>query len=88
MRTCGKLCAMATTLKPEFEAKLSQLAERTHRSKEEALEEALNQALAYNDWFAARVDEGMAALDRGDAVPDEQVLAWIKARERSERERS
>jgi predicted transcriptional regulator len=79
---------MATTLKPEFEAKLSQLAERTHRSKEEALEEALNQALAYNDWFVAKVNEGLASLDRGEVVPDEQVLAWIKERERSERERS
>ncbi len=74
---------MATTLKPEMEAKLSQLAERTHRSKEEALEEALNQALSYNVWFEAKVNEGLAAVERGEVVADEDVLAWIEERERS-----
>jgi len=76
---------MATTLNPEMEAKLSQLAERTHRSKDEALEEALNQALAYNDWFETRVKEGLAAVERGEIVPDEDVLAWIEEREQRER---
>ncbi len=76
---------MATTLKPEAEAKLSQLAERTHRSKDEALEEALNQALAYNDWFEKRVKEGLAAVERGEVVPDEDILAWIEKREQRER---
>ncbi len=74
---------MATTLKPQTEAKLSQLAERTHRSKDEALEEALNQALAYNAWFEVKVKEGLAAVERGEVVPDEDVLAWIEQRERS-----
>jgi predicted transcriptional regulator len=73
---------MATTLKPEAEEKLAQLAERTHRSKDEALEEALNQALAYNDWFEGKVKEGLAAIDRGEVVADEDVLAWIEQRER------
>lgn len=75
---------MATMLKPEMEAKLSQLAERTHRSKDEALEEALDQALAYNDWFERKVKEGLAAVERGEVVPDEDVLAWIEEREQSE----
>lgn len=73
---------MATILKPKAEAKLSQLAERIHRSKEEALEEALDQALAYNDWFETKVKEGLAAIERGEVVADEQVLAWIGQRER------
>jgi len=75
---------MATMLKPEMEAKLSQLAERTHRSKDEALEEALDQALAYNDWFERKVKDGLAAVERGEVVPDEDVLAWIEEREQSE----
>jgi predicted transcriptional regulator len=40
---------MPITLKPVTEAKLTQLAERTRRCKDEALEEALNQALAYHE---------------------------------------
>jgi len=76
---------MATTLNTEMEGKLSQLAERTHRSKDEALEEALNQALAYNDWFETKVKEGLAAVERGEVVPDEDVLAWIEEGEQRER---
>ena len=76
---------MATTLKPEMEAKLTQLAERTHRSKDEVLEEVLDQALAYNEWFDAKVKEGLAAVERGELIPDEQVLTWIEERERRER---
>jgi predicted transcriptional regulator len=68
-----------------MEAKLNQLAERTHRSKDEALEEALNQALAYNAWFENKVNEGLAAVERGEVVPDEDVLAWIEQREQRER---
>lgn len=64
---------------------MAQLAERTHRSKDEALEDALNQALAYNDWFEKKVKEGLAAIDRGELVPDEDVLAWIEEREQRER---
>jgi len=76
---------MATTLKPELEEKLSRLAERTHRTKEEALEEMLNQALAYNEWFEMKVKDGLAAIERGELVPDEQVLAWIEEQEQRER---
>lgn len=76
---------MATTLKPETEEKLSQLAERTNRSKDEALDEALTQALAYNVWFGQKVKEGLAAVERGELVPDEDVLAWIEGREQRER---
>jgi len=77
---------MATTLKPELESKLSQLAERTHRTKEQALEEVLNEALAYQEWFETKVNAGLAAVERGELIPDEQVLAWVE--ERKQRERS
>ncbi len=75
---------MATTLRPELQSKLDMLAERTHVSADEALEEALNQALAYNDWFERKVKEGLAAAERGELIPDEQVLAWIEKREQKE----
>jgi predicted transcriptional regulator len=74
---------MATIIKPEDDENLAQLAERTHGSKDEALEDSLNQALAYNDWFEAKVKEGLAAIDRGEVVADEDVRAWIEQRERS-----
>ena len=36
---------------PEIEAKLNELAERTHRGKDELLEEAVQHLFAYNEWF-------------------------------------
>ncbi len=75
---------MATTLRPETEEKLTQLAERMHRPKDEVVEEALERLLAYNDWLEGKVKESLAAVERGELIPDEQVLAWIETRERAE----
>jgi len=71
---------MATIPKPETEEKLNQLASRLHRSKEEVLDEAVDQLLAYNNWFEGKVKASLAAVERGEVVPDEQVLAWIEQR--------
>ena len=42
-------------------------------SREEALKEAIEQYCAYDQWFRARVEEGLAALAAGDVVSNEQV---------------
>jgi predicted transcriptional regulator len=75
---------MATIPKPETEEKLAQLSQRMHRPKDELLDEAVDQLLAYNNWLEGKVKESLAAVERGEIVPDEQVLAWIEHRERSE----
>jgi predicted transcriptional regulator len=75
---------MATTLRPETEEKLAQLAERMHRPKYEVVDEALDRLLAYNDWLEGKIKQSLAAVGRGDLIPDEQVLAWIEKRERAE----
>ncbi len=68
---------------PETEAKLTELAERTHRGKEELLDEAVNHLIAYNEWFEHKVKDSLAAAQRGETIPDEEVRAWIEQRERS-----
>ncbi|MGB7556227.1 MAG: hypothetical protein WBM04_17805 [Candidatus Korobacteraceae bacterium] len=68
---------------PETEAKLTELAERTHRGKEELLDEAVNHLIAYNEWFEHKVKDRLAAAQRGETIPDEEVRAWIEQRERS-----
>jgi predicted transcriptional regulator len=75
---------MATTLRPETEEKLAQLAERMHRPKDEVVDEALDRLLAYDDWLEGKIKQSLAAVGRGDLIPDEQVLAWIEKRERAE----
>ena len=68
---------------PETEAKLNQLAERTHRRKEELLDEAVDHLIAYNEWFERKVKNSLAAAERGETVPDEDVRAWVEQRERT-----
>ena len=68
---------------PETEAKLNELAQRTHRGTEELLEEAVNHLVAYNEWFENKVRNSIAAAERGEVVPDEEVRTWVEQRERS-----
>jgi len=75
---------MELHLTPEVEAKLNALAQRTHRGTDELLEEAVDHLVAYNEWFEQKVRDGLAAIQRGEVVPDEEVRAWIEQRERSQ----
>jgi len=74
---------MELHIQPETEAKLNELAQRTHRDRSELLEEAVNHLLAYNEWLERKVNASIAAADRGEVVPNEDVRAWIRNRERS-----
>lgn len=67
---------------PEAEAKLNELAQRTHRRKDELLEEAVNCLVAYNEWFDRKIKNSLAAAERGETVPDEDVRASIEQRGR------
>ena len=73
---------------PETEAKLNELAQRTHRSGEELLEEAVNCLVAYNEWFDRKIKNSLAAVERGETVPDEDVRAWIQQQQDSDQTRN
>jgi len=70
-------------MRPETEAKLNELARRTHRGTDKLLEEAVEHLVTYNGWFEHKVTASLAAAERGETVPDEQVRAWLEQRERS-----
>jgi predicted transcriptional regulator len=69
-------------LRPETEAKLNELARRTHRGADELVDEAVNHLVAYNEWFERKVKDSQEVVARGEAVPDEDVRAWLEGRER------
>ena len=73
---------MELQLRPETEAKLNELARRTHRGTDELLEEAVEHLVTYSGWFERKVTGSQAAAERGETVPDEQVRAWLEQRER------
>jgi len=79
----GTLRVMELHVTPETEAKLNELAERTHRGKEELLEEAVNHLVAYNEWLDRKVKDSLAGVERGETVSDEDVRSWMEQRERA-----
>jgi len=74
---------MELHLPPETQARLDELAQRTHRGTDELLAEAVDHLVAYNEWLGRKVGDSMAAADRGEVVPDEEVRAWLEQRERA-----
>ena len=76
------LAIMELDLKPETQARLNELAQRTHRGTDELLAEAVDHLVAYNDSLGRKVGDSMAAAGRGETVPDEEVHAWLRQRER------
>ena len=74
---------MELDLTPETQARLNELALRTHRGTDELLAEAVDHLVAYNDWLGRKVEESMAAASRGETVSDEDVCAWLQQRERA-----
>jgi predicted transcriptional regulator len=70
-------------LRAEAVTKLNDLARRTHRGTDELLEEAVEHLVTYNEWLDRKVKDSQSAVERGEIVSDEQVLAWLQSRERS-----
>ena len=73
---------MELHLTPEAEAKLNDLAQRTHRGTDELLGQAVDYLVAYNEWFERKVRNSMAAAEGNEAIPNEEVGAWLERRER------
>jgi predicted transcriptional regulator len=73
---------MELHITPETEAKLNDLAQRTHRGKDELLEEAVNYLVLYSVGFERKVKGSVAAADCGQTIPDDDVRAWLEQRER------
>lgn len=73
---------MQLHLTPETEAKLNELAVRTHRGTDELLEEAVDHLIEWNEWAEKKIRDGMAAIERGEVVSNEEVRAWIERRRR------
>ena len=69
---------MELHLKPETEAKLNDLARRTHRGADELLGQAVDYLVEYNEWFERKVSESIAASEKTKAIPDEEIRAWLE----------
>lgn len=66
-------------LTPEAKRRLESVALRVRRSKSFLAAEAIEEFLAVQEWQIAAIQEGIAAADRGDLIPHEEVRAWAAA---------
>ena len=53
------------------------LAKATDRSKSWLLEQALDAYLETQSWQVARIERGLAELERGEGRPHEEVAEWL-----------
>lgn len=68
------------TLDSECAAKLDAAAAASSLSREEALKEAIEQYIAYDRWFRAKVEEGERAWREGRYHSHEEVKERSRAR--------
>lgn len=64
-------------LDPGLKDRLDAAAEGLGRSSEHVALEAIEEYLAVQDWQAAGIRRGIAALDRGHAILHEEVETWV-----------
>ena len=67
--------------------RLDKLAKATERPRSWLLERAIDRYIDNEEWQVAHIKQGMAELDRGEGVPQEQIEAWAR-RLRTNRKRA
>ena len=68
---------MELNLTPDQLEQLNKLASSTGRRADELVQEAIDNLLAYNEWFSKEVETGLAQVRQGALVEDEEVRARI-----------
>jgi predicted transcriptional regulator len=68
---------MEVNLTPDQVEQLNKLASSTGRRADELVQEAIDNLLAYNQWFRKEVEIGLAQVRQGELVEDEEVRARI-----------
>ena len=57
--------------------RLEAVAKSQRRSKSFLAAEAIEEYVAVQEWQIGAIGAGLAALDRGEGVPHDQVKAWV-----------
>ena len=69
---------MEVHLNPEVQAKLARIAAERGSDAEVLAREAIEQFVAYDEWFIAEVEKGLAQIDGGQVLTHEDVGARIR----------
>jgi len=71
---------MKVNLTRELQAKLDRLAAQQGRDSESLVDEAVERLVGYDEWFIRQVEKGLAQIDRGEVLENEEVTARMEKR--------
>lgn len=71
--------AAGAVVSPETKRRLEALAQATERTQSWLAEAALQNYLDSEGWQVRRIQEGVAAADRGEVIENERVLEWAES---------
>ena len=63
---------------PDMKLRLEALARATERTQSWLAEAALNSYLENQEWQVQRIQDGIAAADRGELIEHERVMEWME----------
>ena len=64
---------MEVSLTPDVEAKLNRIASQAGKGPDQIVRELVVNYLDHDEWFRQEVGKGLASLDQGKSVSDEEV---------------
>ncbi len=74
----GKMEVFTVRLPAELKAKIDELAKNNERSRSWVVNKAVENYVAYRDWFIEQVKEGIADADAGRFASPQEVEATFK----------
>ena len=69
---------MEIELSPELQAKLDRIASQQGRDSKSLVHEAVERLVGYDEWFLRQVEIGLAQVDRGELLEDNEVAARME----------
>lgn len=68
---------MEVNLSNELQAKLASMAQKRGVEAKELVREAIERLVEYDDWFVREVEKGLAQIDQGHTLTQEEVGARL-----------
>jgi len=75
----GNTATLTIRIDQDTRDRLEAAAKNQKRSKAFLANEAIKEYLAVQEWQERRIRDALASADRGEGVPHNQVLAWVRS---------
>ena len=75
----AKTATVKLRIDQEKRDRIKQIAKYEDRSMSYVIEKAIDERLAYEEYWARGVAKAIAEADNGTGVPDDEVEAWVQS---------